>query len=199
MMDALYAGNVGSLLNYSVEALERAGKDKEESGVSGESVAAISQTMDSLATYELGTKGYAASSAHMKPTAVAIKISGLVTDPYIFKRASENLQANGLSPFRLDGSPFPTLSHGSPDPLSRSDHLTLDQLVDSLRSICQKAKSADIVVMMDAEYSWFQVNVKMSLSFFILGKSESLMKILNPTISRSRAASTRPDHDLPVC
>jgi len=158
VMEALYGGNVGTILNYSVEATEGAGREgEEESGVSGESVAAISQTMETLASYELGTQGYAASSAHMKPTAVAIKISGLVTDPHIFKRASDNLHANGLSPFRLDvGSPFPPLSPASNDPLSPSDHLALDQLMHSLRTICQKAKAADIVLMMDAEYSWFQ-------------------------------------------
>ncbi|KAI9627324.1 hypothetical protein KEM48_009951 [Puccinia striiformis f. sp. tritici PST-130] len=136
VMEALYAGK--------------------ESGLSLESVAAISRAVDSLAGYELGAKGYAPGSARMKPSSVAIKVSGLVEDPYLFKRASENLQANGLSPFRARGSPFPKTSPSSPDPLSPSDHLALDGLMDSLRSICQKAKSADIVLMIDAEYSWFQ-------------------------------------------
>ncbi|KAA1079683.1 hypothetical protein PGT21_020810 [Puccinia graminis f. sp. tritici] len=99
-MKALYEGEVGSLLNYSVEALEGAGKGSSESGLSRESVAAITRTVESLAGYESGAKGYAASSARMKPSAVAIKVSGLVDDPYLFKRASENLLANGLSPFR---------------------------------------------------------------------------------------------------
>ncbi|KAI7940246.1 hypothetical protein MJO28_013898 [Puccinia striiformis f. sp. tritici] len=156
VMEALYAGKVGSLLNYSVEALERSGGGGKESGLSLESVAAISRAVDSLAGYELGAKGYAPGSARMKPSSVAIKVSGLVEDPYLFKRASENLQANGLSPFRARGSPFPKTSPSSPDPLSPSDHLALDGLMDSLRSICQKAKSADIVLMIDAEYSWFQ-------------------------------------------
>ncbi|POW01476.1 hypothetical protein PSHT_12525 [Puccinia striiformis] len=143
VMEALYAGKVGSLLNYSVEALERSGGGGKESGLSLESVAAISRAVDSLAGYELGAKAMR-------------RVSGLVEDPYLFKRASENLQANGLSPFRARGSPFPKTSPSSPDPLSPSDHLALDGLMDSLRSICQKAKSADIVLMIDAEYSWFQ-------------------------------------------
>ncbi|KAA1079689.1 hypothetical protein PGT21_020968 [Puccinia graminis f. sp. tritici] len=156
VMKALYEGEVGSLLNYSVEALEGAGKGSSESGLSRESVAAITRTVESLAGYESGAKGYAASSARMKPSAVAIKVSGLVDDPYLFKRASENLLANGLSPFRVNGSPFPIVNSDIPDPLSPADHLTLDGLMDSLRGVCQKAKAADIVIMIDAEYSWFQ-------------------------------------------
>ncbi|OAV94271.1 hypothetical protein PTTG_27026 [Puccinia triticina 1-1 BBBD Race 1] len=156
VMEALYGGNVGSLLNYSVEALERVGKAEQGSGLSKESIEAISRTVESLAEYELRHNEYAAGSARMKPSAVAIKVSGLVGDPYLFKRASENLQANGLSPFRIHGSPFPNVQSGTPDPLSPADHITLDGLMASLRDICQKAKAADIVLMIDAEYSWFQ-------------------------------------------
>ncbi|PLW07110.1 hypothetical protein PCASD_04950 [Puccinia coronata f. sp. avenae] len=157
VMNALYAKNMGSLLNYSVEALERTGPGGNESELNGEVIAAISRAMDSLASYEIsGAKGtYAPCSARMKPTAVAIKVSGLVSDPDLFKRASQNLQVNGVSPFRLNGPPFPTLS-SAPDPLSRSDHLALDDLLDNLRSICRKAKASQIPLMIDAEYSWFQ-------------------------------------------
>ncbi|KAA1130120.1 hypothetical protein PGTUg99_015429 [Puccinia graminis f. sp. tritici] len=58
-MKALCEGEVGSLLNYSVEALEGAGKGSSESDLSRESVAAITRTVESLAGYELGAKGYA--------------------------------------------------------------------------------------------------------------------------------------------
>ncbi|KAA1106763.1 hypothetical protein PGT21_000509 [Puccinia graminis f. sp. tritici] len=125
--EALYEGEVGSLLNYSVEALEGAGKGSSESGLSRESVAAITRTVESLAGYESGAKGYAASSARMKPSAVAIKVSGLVDDPYLFKRASENLLANGLSPFRVNGSPSQS---STPTSLILSPRLTISPSMD---------------------------------------------------------------------
>ncbi|KAI9613127.1 hypothetical protein H4Q26_010405 [Puccinia striiformis f. sp. tritici PST-130] len=115
-----------TLLNACTGAVRRWGQGE---WASLESVAAISRAVDSLAGYELGAKGYAPGSARMKPSSVAIKVSGLVEDPYL---------SNGpLKTYRLMASPLPRLD-------------------GQLRSICQKAKSADIVLMIDAEYSWFQ-------------------------------------------
>lgn len=196
VMNALYAKNIGSLLNYSVEALERTGPEGNESELklNGEVIAAISRAMDSLASYEIsGAKGtYAPSSARMKPTAVAIKVSGLVSDPDLFKRASENLQVNGVSPFRLNGPPFPALSSAL-DPLSRSDHLALDDLLDNLRSICRKAQASQIPLMIDAEYSWFQPALDRIATFLSaeFNSEDSIGESYTPTVFNTFQALLR--------
>lgn len=162
VMDSLYVNRIGSLLNYSVEAYEKpsaTNSSTEVCQVCQESIQAISEAVETLAGHSNSSKGrYEASSARMKPTAVAIKVSGLVTDPYLFKRASENLISNRLSPFRVQGSLFPSIpaSDNLSDPLSSTDHIILQKLMNDLRETCRKAKAADIVVMIDAEYSWFQ-------------------------------------------
>lgn len=162
VMDSLFNSNIGALLNYSVEAFEKPDSSNgspKNCQISHESLEAISQSVDSLASYsKLSEARYEPSSARMKPSAVAIKVSGLVTDPYLFKRASDNLTLNRISPFKAEGSIFPIIrsSDNHNDPLSSTDHAALESLMDNLKKICHKAKAADIVLMIDAEYSWFQ-------------------------------------------
>ncbi|KAG0151408.1 hypothetical protein CROQUDRAFT_667965 [Cronartium quercuum f. sp. fusiforme G11] len=153
VLRALYEQGIGTVLNYSVEAPKK---------TTGESVgpAAVSRQHIEATQAAVATAAHFGSppsdqvgSALVRPTTLAIKISGLVTDPYIFERASTALTLAGRSPFATEPELFPT---GPGSTFTPEDQRTMENLMGELRGICSAAKQAKVIVMIDAEYSWFQ-------------------------------------------
>ncbi|MBW0478919.1 hypothetical protein O181_018634 [Austropuccinia psidii MF-1] len=203
-MAMLYAHQIGTLLNYSVEGPEdnqTTNVSKIQNQVCEKHIKVILRAVEAASNFSASLdQKYPVGSAKMNPTAIALKISGLVTDPYLFKRASDSLILNHKSPFDSEGDPFPTLSgnRSQIDPLSSSDRLTLESLIQHLREISIKARAANVILMIDAEYSWFQPALDRIATFLskefnqvVFDKTSGEPEFYSPTIFNTFQALLR--------
>ncbi|GAA5967110.1 hypothetical protein JCM21900_001891 [Sporobolomyces salmonicolor] len=143
---------VGVIFNYSAEA--PLGAFKPASGIDHASMSEIHHAVIEAA--KLSTSTSSAASALIKPSLLAIKLTGLVHDTSLLARASSVLTSN--STFQRGGRlavdptrPFPD----SPE-LSEEDHELLAKLYEGLRKVCCEAKKQGVRLLVDAEQSWFQ-------------------------------------------
>ncbi|GAA5931545.1 hypothetical protein JCM1841_005543 [Sporobolomyces salmonicolor] len=143
---------VGVIFNYSAEA--PLGAFKPASGIDHASMSEIHLAVIEAA--KLSTSTSSAPSALIKPSLLAIKLTGLVHDTSLLARASSALISN--STFQRGGRlavdptrPFPD----SPE-LSEEDHELLAKLYEGLRKVCCEAKKQGVRLLVDAEQSWFQ-------------------------------------------
>lgn len=145
-------------MNYSAEAPKLAPVSTVVSGVSQQHIDANLAAVAAAAQFGSSSNQYPVGSAPIRPTTVAIKLSGLVSDPYVFERASSYLSDQNISPYQPTGELFPTASNSNGTlTLSKDDRSTMESLLTELRGICRQAKESNVIVMIDAEYSWFQV------------------------------------------
>ena len=90
----------------------------------------------------------------LKPTLVAIKLTGLISEPALLARATSALV--GSSSFQrgsIISSDF--LFPESPE-LSEEDHAILNGLYQGLQRIASEARDGGVRLLVDAEQSWFQ-------------------------------------------
>ncbi|CAH7684805.1 FAD-linked oxidoreductase-like protein, partial [Phakopsora pachyrhizi] len=189
VLKTLLDQRVGTLLNYSVEGPDGNEKNhdlKADCQVSQRHIDAILiavQTASKFGSPSSLEPVYPPGSLRMRPTTLAIKVSGLVTDPYIFKRASDSLNLNHISPYKTSHEVFPRAA-SSPDPLSDADRSALEELMEKLRDICKQAKSKDVTLMIDAEYSWFQPALD-RLATTLCAEFNSLPKVDSTSLQES--------------
>jgi proline dehydrogenase len=90
----------------------------------------------------------------VKPTLLAIKLTGLIYEPALLSRATTALvnSSSYLRGAEFEGS---TLFPQAPD-LSEEDHVELVKLYQGLRSICGQARESRVRILVDAEQSWYQ-------------------------------------------
>ncbi|GAA5969405.1 hypothetical protein JCM11641_008106 [Rhodosporidiobolus odoratus] len=147
VVQAYASKGVGVMLNYSAEAPLGTAK-------SGDGIDHASMKEIHTAVIESAKLTPSSASQPIKPALLAIKLSGLIYDASILRRASTAL--NGSTTVarggRLPSSiPFPQ----SPE-LSSEDHQQLDKLYDGLRKVAREAKQQGVRLLVDAEQSWFQ-------------------------------------------
>lgn len=151
LVDSLGAKGVGLMLNYSAEA-----------AVDGSAVAKGLNELHIGETLHAVTASARLSSSNtvkdvpgaIKPTLLAIKLTGLIFEPALLSRATTAL-LNSSSYLRGTELPEGTLFPQGPD-LSEEDHADLEKLHDGLRSICAEARAGGVRLLMDAEQSWYQ-------------------------------------------
>ncbi|GAA6006171.1 hypothetical protein JCM11491_002059 [Sporobolomyces phaffii] len=172
---------VGVMFNYSAEA--PLGTSKPTSGIDQSCMneihsavveaAKLSPTVPVVSTNP-NSSTYApvdpsaSQPAAVKPSLLAIKLTGLIYDASLLARASGAL-TNNTSFQRGDKLPPASTSNAidanattaafvfpqSPD-LSDEDHAQLDQLYQGLRRVCREARKQGVRLLVDAEQSWFQ-------------------------------------------
>ncbi|GAA6003875.1 hypothetical protein JCM10207_006447 [Rhodosporidiobolus poonsookiae] len=147
-VNAYASKGVGVMLNYSAEA--PLGSSKSGEGIDFAAMKEIhTAVVESAKLTPPSTTGQA-----IKPALLAIKLSGLIYDASILRRASTALNNSSVIARggRLPAStPFPQ----SPE-LSSEDHELLDKLYDGLRKVAGEAKQQGVRLLVDAEQSWFQ-------------------------------------------
>lgn len=157
MIERLHNEGVGVLFAYSVES-----KGSTHSSTDSDTVCRVSSRhMQAMhdAVRVASTFGSTDEGWSLKPTSVALKFSGLVTDPTIYKRASEALEARGVSSWdHVEGELFPVAEDGRPG-LTKEDAKAMEQLKAQLGDLCGMARERGVRIIVDAEYSWFQVRV----------------------------------------
>lgn len=96
----------------------------------------------------------AANEYSIKPTLLAIKLTGLIFEPQLLARATSAL-VNSSSYSRGTPLPASSLFPDAPE-LSAEDKENLQKLHDGLRKIAAAAREGGVRLLVDAEQSWFQ-------------------------------------------
>ncbi|KAK4052435.1 proline dehydrogenase [Microbotryomycetes sp. JL201] len=151
---------IGCLLNYGAEA--KVDGSAKWSGVNDahviEAVNAVRQAAKFDSRPVTGqptaetTRKHATSD--IKPTLLAIKLTGMIWDPSLLARASlalENSTAYARGERLSSDNLFPE-SHE----LSDDDKQQLQKLYQGLRDVAREAKLGGVRLLIDAEQSWFQ-------------------------------------------
>ncbi|OSD05697.1 FAD-linked oxidoreductase [Trametes coccinea BRFM310] len=162
VLEQLRAENKGAILVYSVEVDEQAPGSAKPMPLSAHKqiVDETLHCIDVAADFEdkhsvtNGTKG----------TWVAIKLSAMVPDAESLRRLSKHLVDTrpATTPrIAFPGCPQPTdldvLGARAPTgTLTEADIAALRALREDLRTICERARTRGIRVMVDAEHSWYQ-------------------------------------------
>ncbi|KAK4699771.1 proline dehydrogenase, partial [Phenoliferia sp. Uapishka_3] len=148
---------IGCLLNYSAEA----SVDGSATAKCGLLDSHITEACAALrAAAKLGvpsastSEDFTSAPYTIKPTLLAIKLTGLISEPALLARASTALV--GSSAYQR-GTLIPSsfLFPQSPS-LSDEDHEILAKLHDGLKRICAEARDGGVRLFVDAEQSWFQ-------------------------------------------
>ncbi|BGP34066.1 proline dehydrogenase [Rhodotorula toruloides] len=142
---------IGVMLNYSAEA--PLGSAKSGGGIDQAALNEITTAVAEAARLAPSPAPSAPASS-IKPSLLAIKLSGLIYDASILARASTALTSSTTVARggRLPSSiPFPD----SPE-LTAEDHELLDKLYDGLRKVASEARTHGVRLLVDAEQSWFQ-------------------------------------------
>ncbi|GAA5944616.1 proline dehydrogenase [Sporobolomyces koalae] len=152
-----YAKNgVGVMFNYSAEA--PLGASKPSSGIDQSSMREIHNAVVEAA--KLAPPVFPSDAVPVtaiKPSLLAIKLTGLIYDASLLARASSALannsstQRGGMIASSTSSRPFPE----SPE-LSDDDHLQLAKLYEGLRRVAGEAQKQGVRLLVDAEQSWFQ-------------------------------------------
>ncbi|GAA6038387.1 hypothetical protein JCM8097_007623 [Rhodosporidiobolus ruineniae] len=138
---------VGVMLNYSAEA--PLGTKKSGDGIDHAAMQEIH-----TAVIESAKLTPASETQAIKPALLAIKLSGLVYDYGILRRASSALTSSAevARGGRLPSNVlFPESSE-----LSAEDYELLDKLYDGLRKVAAEARAQGVRLLVDAEQSWYQ-------------------------------------------
>jgi proline dehydrogenase len=135
------------MLNYSAEA--PLGTSKSGDGIDQSSMSEIHTAVIESAKLTPPSTTHA-----IKPALLAIKLSGLIYDASILKRASTALN-NSSEVARGGRIPSSVLFPQSPE-LTSEDHELLDKLYDGLRKVAAEAQQQGVRLLVDAEQSWFQ-------------------------------------------
>ncbi|BGP18563.1 hypothetical protein JCM10213_003028 [Rhodosporidiobolus nylandii] len=138
---------VGVMLNYSAEAPLRTKK-------SGDGVDQAAMNEIHTAVVESAKLTPASTSQPIKPALLAIKLSGLIYDASVLRRASTALHGS-TTVARGGRLPSSILFPQSPE-LSSEDHELLDKLFQGLRKVASEARQQGVRLLIDAEQSWFQ-------------------------------------------
>ncbi|KAK4057046.1 proline dehydrogenase [Microbotryomycetes sp. JL221] len=94
------------------------------------------------------------TTSELKPTLLAIKLTGMIWDPSLLKRATLALE-NSTSYARGERLSRDVLFPDSPD-LTTEDKQELNKLYQGLRDVAREAKKGGVRLLIDAEQSWFQ-------------------------------------------
>ncbi|GAA5828567.1 hypothetical protein JCM5353_004190 [Sporobolomyces roseus] len=146
---------VGVMFNYSAEA--PLGASKPASGIDQNSMREIHNAVVEAAKLAPTTKSTTeVPITAIKPSLLAIKLTGLIYDASLLARASSALTSNSIyqrgDRLKVDETrPFPE----SPD-LTDDDHLQLSKLYDGLRRVAGEAQKQGVRLLVDAEQSWYQ-------------------------------------------
>lgn len=93
-------------------------------------------------------------TAEIKPTLLAIKLTGMIWDPSLLARATTALESS-TAYARGERLPSSVLFPSSPE-LSAEDTQELNKLYQGLRDVASEAKKGGVRLLIDAEQSWFQ-------------------------------------------
>lgn len=143
------------MFNYSAEA--PLGASKPASGIDQNSMREIYNAVVEAAKLAPTTKSTTeVPLTAIKPSLLAIKLTGLIHDASLLARASSALTSNSIyqrgDRLKVDETrPFPE----SPD-LTDDDHLQLSKLYDGLRRVAGEAQKQGVRLLVDAEQSWYQ-------------------------------------------
>ncbi|KAM0790638.1 hypothetical protein ACM66B_004499 [Microbotryomycetes sp. NB124-2] len=154
---------IGCLLNYGAEA--KVDGSAKLSGVNDahmiEAVNAVRQAskfesrpVSSITTTVSQTIQQKHATSDIKPTLLAIKLTGMIWDPSLLARASSALE-NSTSFARGERLASDVLFPESHD-LSEDDKVQLNKLYQGLRDVAREAKAGGVRLLIDAEQSWFQ-------------------------------------------
>ncbi|GAA5859059.1 hypothetical protein JCM8547_003986 [Rhodosporidiobolus lusitaniae] len=147
VVEAYADRGIGVMLNYSAEA--PLGSSKSGDGIDQASMEEIHTAVIESAKL---TPDNAAQP--IKPALLAIKLSGLIYDASILRRASDALNA---SPEVARGGRLPSsVLFPKSSELSSEDHELLDNLYAGLRKVALEAQQRGVRLLVDAEQSWFQ-------------------------------------------
>lgn len=138
---------IGVMLNYSAEAPLGTSK-------SGDGIDQAAMNEIHTAVVESAKLTPASTTQAIKPALLAIKLSGLIYDASILKRASTALN-NSSEVARGGRIPSSVLFPQSPE-LSAEDHELLDKVYEGLRKVASEAQQQGVRLLVDAEQSWFQ-------------------------------------------
>lgn len=148
----LLAGDgIGCMLSYSVEAAHD--ESAKQYGIIQSHLNEAKKAVRQAA--ELGLDGVPNTSAlRIKPSVMAIKLTGFTHEPALLLRASKALQGS-TSYERGDTIGRTILFPDSPE-LSDGDQAQLAQLYEGLRDVARQAKQVGVRLLVDAEQTWLQ-------------------------------------------
>ncbi|GAA5975383.1 hypothetical protein JCM5350_006464 [Sporobolomyces pararoseus] len=161
---------VGVMFNYSAEA--PLGASKPSSGIDQNCMREIHSAVveaGKLSSPPIASTSTApSSSSAVKPSLLAIKLTGLIYDASLLTRASNALASNTSFQRGEAFSPSAPSSSSSNDDsitssvfpqspeLSDEDHVQLGALYEGLRKVAGEARRQGVRLLVDAEQSWFQ-------------------------------------------
>lgn len=159
-MHSLHEKGIGVLFAYSVEAHADPRATSQACHVSTRHIEAMRNAVAVASHFGLSYE--AAAPSALKPTSVAVKFSGLVSDPDIYRRAADAMQVAGTTPWDdPEGELFPMARDGRPG-LAEADVKAMQELTEELSGLCAMARERGVRLVVDAEYSWFQVSLSSS-------------------------------------
>lgn len=135
------------MLNYSAEAPLGTSK-------SGDGIDQASMNEIHTAVIESAKLTPPSTTQAIKPALLAIKLSGLIYDASILKRASTAL--NNSSEVARGGRLSSSVLFPQSPELTSEDHELLDKLYEGLRKVAHEAQQQGVRLLVDAEQSWFQ-------------------------------------------
>ena len=165
----LVGAQVGVMFNYSAEA--PLGSSKPSSGIDQNCMREIHSAVIEAAKLTPTAPSVAAdptAQSQVKPSLLAIKLTGLIFDASLLTRASNALTSSStfarganFSPTDNDNSDGESLNAPSfvfpqsPE-LSEEDHAQLSALYEGLRKVAGEARTQGVRLLVDAEQSWYQ-------------------------------------------
>lgn len=164
LVDSLAQHGIGALFNYSAEA--SVDGNAKQSGVNSHHIEETVDAVRSAAQFKTNGSSLTALADDIKPSLIAIKLSGLIFEPALLSRASSAL-LNSSSFLRGTELPAGVLFPNGPE-LSEEDHEALKKLHQGLRSICDEARNGGVRLFVDAEQSWYQPSSVLPSSFSVL-------------------------------
>ncbi|GAA5837043.1 hypothetical protein JCM3766R1_006512 [Sporobolomyces carnicolor] len=160
---------VGVMFNYSAEA--PLGSSKPSSGIDQNCMREIHSAVIEAAKLTPTAPSVATNptaQSQVKPSLLAIKLTGLIFDASLLSRASNALTSSStfarganFSPTDNDNSDGESLNAPSfvfpqsPE-LSEEDHAQLSALYEGLRKVAGEARKQGVRLLVDAEQSWYQ-------------------------------------------
>lgn len=144
---------IGCLLNYSAEAKVDGSSNSKLVGINP---LHLQQTLDATSAcskFKLPNSTEMAEGS-LKPTLLAVKLTGLIFEPALLSRATSAL-LNSSTYARGGDFSNGTLFPDGPE-LSEEDHINLQKLHTGLKRICAEGQKAGVRLLFDAEQSWYQ-------------------------------------------
>lgn len=152
LVESLAQHGIGALFNYSAEA--SVDGNARATGVNSHHIEETVDAVRSAAQFKMYGSSPNALEDDIKPSLIAIKLSGLIFEPALLTRASTTL-IESSSFLRGTELPDGTLFPEGPG-LSEEDHEALGKLHQGLRAICDEARNGGVRLFVDAEQSWYQ-------------------------------------------